>query len=266
MDFSKGESLAGHELGVHVCDDISDSGRQYLRDRGWYAPGSDDLVWSYQIDQPGPDDYRAIALEAVGILREVLGVTSPTELGLDGWVEGNDWQVPFDQLSWTTSGDDDQGQLLTIAEALLDNHQWLVDTVRYMLCDPATDRGFGAWSRLLDCLGDCDNGGIGAFAQFYRKQGAEEIRDRLRRSLFHPTELPWEWFSDFVAAAADWHPGDVAEALLDRVGELCGPLGFALVSVVTEGDDYAVAFVPADRVGRLREVTTAAGQRIHTIP
>ncbi|MFF2554606.1 hypothetical protein ACFVUS_26635 [Nocardia sp. NPDC058058] len=266
LDFSKGERTAGHDLSVHVCDDIGDSGRTYLRDRGWSAPGPDDLVWGRELREPGPEDYRWIALEVVAVLREVFGVDSPADLALDGWVECNEWQVPFEQLLGTAVDDGAPDRLVTIAEALLGDHLWLVDTLRYMLRDPATDRGFGAWSRLLDCLGDCDNGGIGAFAQFHWKQEADVIRDRLRRSIFHPQGLSWEWFPEFAAAAADWHPGDATEALLNRVGEQCGPLGFTLVSFVTEGDDYAITFIPSDRVDSLNELTAAAGQRVHAIP
>ncbi|MFE3758881.1 hypothetical protein ACFXO9_31645 [Nocardia tengchongensis] len=267
LDFSKGEGAGGHYLSVNVCDDIDDSGRLYLRDRGWYAPDSNDVNWRCSIEQPGPDDYREIAMEAVEILREGFGATSPMDLRLDGWVECNDWQVPFDQLrgipSAPTSGD--PNPLLTIADALLGDHEWLIDSVRYMLQDSATDRGLSSWTRMLDCLGDCSYGGIGVFAQFWWKQDAQEIRERLQRSIFHPTDLSWDWFPDFVASAADWHPGDVTEVLLNRVGEHCGPLGFALVSFVTEGDDYAVTFVPVERVDQLNELVAAAGQRIHTI-
>nr|WP_297621467.1 hypothetical protein [Nocardia sp.] len=268
MDFSKNDSAGGHGLNVHVCDEIDDSGRQFLRDRGWYAPDSDDVIWRCSIERPGPDDYREVSVEAVEILREVFGVASPMDLQLDGWVECNDWQVPFDQLREASSASisGDPNPLLTIAEALLGDHEWLIDTVRYMLRDPATDRGFSSWSRLLDCLGDCSYGGIGVFAQFWWKQDAQEIRERLERSIFLPRDLPWDWFPDLVTSAADWHSGDFTEVFLSRVGEHCGPLGFALVSFVTEGDDYAVTFVPVERVDQLNELVTAAGQRIHTIP
>ncbi|MFE3189901.1 hypothetical protein ACFXHA_12900 [Nocardia sp. NPDC059240] len=267
LDFSKGEGSGGHYLNILVCDDITDPGRQYLHERGWYIPDSDDNWW-LSIQRPGPNDYREIAWESVGILREVFGVASPTDLRLDGWVECNDWQVPFDQLRGvgSPSADGEPNSLPAIAEALLSDHLWLVDTVRYALRDPATDRGFGAWSRLLDCLGDCSHGGIGVFAQFYWKQDPQDIRERLQRSLFHPRDLSWEWFPEFLATAAEWHPGDVTEVLLNRVGEHCAGLGVTLVSFVTEGDDFAVTFVSADRLIRLNELAAGEGIRIDTIP
>ncbi|WP_405492635.1 hypothetical protein [Nocardia sp. NBC_00511] len=60
--FFPGYDAGGHYLGVEVCDDISESGREYLADAAWYAPYPGDFHWRREIRKPDAVDYRKIWL------------------------------------------------------------------------------------------------------------------------------------------------------------------------------------------------------------
>ncbi|MEV0297797.1 hypothetical protein [Nocardia sp. NPDC050710] len=265
LDFSK----SGDCLVVNVCDDLSEFGRRYLRDAGWRAPESGESTWRCGIWEPEPTDYRTIALAMVEVLRQGFSVTSPMDVHLDGWVDGDpDCELPLGQLraSDLPPAVGEIQALLSIAEMLLSDHWWLVTAVRYSLQNPAESHHFGPWRGFLSALGEPYFGGLGVLAQFDWKQDPDQVRDMLQRLPSHPGGLSWEWYPGFAATTADWHSGDSTVAFLDRVAEHCRALGFALVSFDTDSDDYAVTFLPIRQVERLSVLTAEAGRRVRALP
>ncbi|MFB8003981.1 hypothetical protein [Nocardia sp. NPDC056000] len=273
MNLSAGTRSLGitkDDDGVSLClgEDLGASRQERLRQTGWARSDSDKLWW-YRIRDTGFAACRDIACAAIDVLRLVLEFASPDSVRAEGWVDApTDIPVPLGQLraSAPTPIDDDVAALLAIAEILLADYPWLVATVRYRLTDPDESHDLGLWRGLLSVLGEPFFGGLGVIAQCDWKQERNQVRDMLRRLPSHPEALSWDWYPDFLASTADWDSGDITEALLARVGTYCGPLGFALVSLETESDYYAVTFIPLDQMDRLTALTTIAGHRVRALP
>ncbi|MFF2554936.1 hypothetical protein ACFVUS_28305 [Nocardia sp. NPDC058058] len=256
------------DLSLSLSDNVSASGRQYLRDTGWAGPDSDGLWW-YRIRETGFMACRDIASAATRVLQLVFEVGLPSDLQVEAWVDAHtDAQVPLGQLraSSPTPVDDEVSALLPVAELLLADYPWLVATVRYRLTDSDHSHDFALWPGLLSVLGEPYFGGLGILAQCDWKQAPDQVRDMLQRLPSHPTTLAWDWYAEFLVSTADWDAGDITEALLDRVGKHCDPLGVALISIETEGDAYAVTFIPLDHVDRLSALTAQVGRRVQTLP
>ncbi|MFB7719427.1 hypothetical protein [Nocardia sp. NPDC056100] len=265
---SLGITKAENGLSLCLTDDVSTESQQRLRDTGWAGPDSDKLWW-YRIRGTGFVACRDIARTAGDVLRSVLEVTSPGTVQAEGWVDAyTDMPVPLGQLRACASSPiaDEVRVLLSVAELLLCDYPWLVAAVRYRLTDPQESHTLGLWRGLLDILGEPYFGGLGVLAQCDWRQRADQMRELLQRLPSHPESLSWDWFPEFLVSTAGSDSGDIAEALLDRVGTRSAPLGVALVSFDTEGDDYAVAFVPLAQVERLDALTALAGHRMTTLP
>lgn len=250
-----------------LSDALGSAERRRLHDAGWPGPDSDDL-WRYQLGDPDFAGYRDMALAATQVMREVFEIAHPTEVRADAWVEEHpDWPVPLSLLDASTARPvpHEVRALMPIAETLLTDHPWLVRVVEHCLIDPGQDHRFGPWRGLLTELGEPYFGGLGILAQFDWKQDPDQVRDLLQRLPSHPTTLSWDWFHDFLENTAQWDPGDNTEALLSRVSNRCATIGFALVALETESDDYAVTFLPAGRVDQLTTVTAQAGQRVSVL-
>ncbi|WP_040815225.1 DUF6630 family protein [Nocardia concava] len=255
-------------LRAEVSDALDAEQRRQLREAGWAAPDSDHPLWYYGIwDQrgaaPGADDCRAITLAAVDVLREVLSVPSPDEVLPSGWVDGPG-EVLLDELRphpfEPATGE--LRTLLSIANLLMPHHPWPVASVRHSLEGPLHAHRSEAWRGLLSALGEPFFGGLGVIAQFDCHQPIDEIRDVLRRLPSCPDAMSWEWYPEFASRTADQPSEDRTELFLDAVADHAHPTGSVLVSLQTDGDDYALTFLPTERLDRFRELTAEVGKRL----
>ncbi|MVU80935.1 hypothetical protein GPX89_27260 [Nocardia sp. ET3-3] len=263
-----------HADGVHaeVSDDLGEGQRRRLSDNGWSAPDSEHPLWYYGIGghgaaAPNADDCREITLAAIEVLREVLAVPSPGDLYPSGWVDGPG-EVFLDelrpQLSEPAAGE--LRALLSIANLLVPHHPWPVATVRASLEGPVHAHRTESWRGLLAALGESFFGGLGVISQFDRGQPVDEMRDGLRHLPSHPADMSWDWYPNFAADTADWPADDRSASFLREAAAHADPTGSVLVSLQTDGDDYALTFLPTDHLPRLRAFTAEIGKRVETLP
>ncbi|MFE3194883.1 hypothetical protein ACFXHA_38165 [Nocardia sp. NPDC059240] len=255
-------------LVLEVSDDLSDTQRRVLTDAGWGPPGAYGPLWHYGIwdnrrSTPDADDCREITLAAIEVLRELLSVPSPHDIHAKGWVDGPG-EVLLEELTPHPPEPPTATirTLLSIAELLMPDHPWPVATVHAALAHPLQAHRAGPWRGLLTALGEPFFGGLGILAQFDAKEETADMRTALRRLPSCPPTLPWDWYPDFATATADWPADDRAEAFLRQVGDHTHSTGAFLISLETDGDDYALTFLPIDRLDPLRALTAEFGKRV----
>ncbi|MGW4244350.1 DUF6630 family protein [Nocardia sp. NPDC004722] len=255
-------------LVLEVSDDLSEAQRQVLTDDGWGPPGAYGPLWHYGIwdnarPTPDADDCREITLVAIEVLREVLSVPSPHDVHAKGWVDGPG-DVLLEELTPHVSEPPSETarSLLSIADLLMPDHPWPVATVQAGVAHPLQAHRAGPWRGLLSVLGEPFFGGLGVLGQFDSKEDVDDMRRALRRLPSCPPTLSWEWYPGFVTETADWHAGDRAEAFLNHVGRDAQTTGSVFISLETDSDDYALAFIPADRLDPLRALTAEFGKRV----
>ncbi|GAB2533439.1 DUF6630 family protein [Nocardia heshunensis] len=258
-------------LVLEVSDDLSDAQRQVLADAGWGPPGAYGPLWHYGIwdnthTTPNADDCREITLVAIEVLRDLLSVASPLEVHAKGWVDGPG-EVLLEELipQPPEPATDTIRTLLSIAELLMPDHPWPVATVHAAVAHPLQAHRSGPWRGLLTTLGEPFFGGLGILGQFDCKEDVDDMQRALQRLPSCPPALSWEWYPAFVTATADWHANDRAEAFLKHVGEHAQHTGSVLVSLETDGDDYALTFLPTDRLDPLRASTAEFGKRVEVL-
>ncbi|MGW5225502.1 hypothetical protein [Nocardia niigatensis] len=98
------------------------------------------------------------------------------------------------------------------------------------------------------------------------RSDAEEFRYQLQAVSSHPESLGWEWFPGFVARLREvgWSTGEIAEKLVDEIGDRGLQAGAALVQVTEfesadAADSYELCFIDAGAVDRLDAISTAVG-------
>nr|WP_156095041.1 hypothetical protein [Nocardia lijiangensis] len=254
-------------LGVDVSDSLDEPGQQYLLEAGWTRPRPDFPTWHREISRPGSQACREIATEAVHTIRELFSVRSPEEVYPRGWVDGPG-EVHFGQLRPGASipAVGEVATLVSIAELLIPDQPWLVATVRHRLEDPEQAHHFGPWRGLLSALGEPYFGGLGVLAQFDWQEDTDAMCKALQQLPSCPKALSWDWYPAFAAMTKGRHSGDAAESFLKRVAEICRPTEFAFVSLQNRSDDYAVTFLPRNRLDRLRALTAQAGEDAIELP
>ncbi|MEV0712073.1 DUF6630 family protein [Nocardia aurea] len=252
-------------LVADVSDPHDEFAQRYLLDGGWTSLMPDFPTWRREISQP--DTCHEVALEAVHIIRELFSVRSPEQVEPQGWVDGPG-EVHFGQLRPNASvpAVGEVATLVSIAELLIPDQPWLVATVRHRLEDPEQAHRFGAWRGLLSALGEPYFGGLGILAQCDWQQDTGSILEALQQLPSCPETLPWDWYPGFAAATKGRHGGDAVESFLKRVAENCHTTQTALVSLQTLSDDYALTFLPRDRLDRLRALTARVGHDAIELP
>ncbi|BEK87333.1 hypothetical protein [Nocardia seriolae] len=85
----------------------------------------------------------------------------------------------------------------------------------------------------------------------------------------HPESLEWEWVPAFVAPLrqAGWWRSEIAEKLLEEIGDRCMQVGTALVELTefksADNDDMLeLLFIDAKAIDRLDTLSAAVGRRV----
>ncbi|GAB0108200.1 hypothetical protein JMUB6875_72100 [Nocardia sp. JMUB6875] len=253
-------------LRAEVSDELDAGQRDRLLEAGWGAPDADAPLWYHEIwndHGTAPDDCRAITLAVIEALRDVLHVPSPHEVRPGGWVHGPG-EVLLDELRphYFEPATGELRTLLSIANLLMPHHPWPVASVRHSLEGPLHAHRSEAWRGLLSALGEPFFGGLGVIGQFDSHQPIDEIRDGLRRLPSCPATMAWDWYPAFADRTADWPAHVRTESFLDEAAAHAHPTGWDLVSLQTDSDDYALTFLPAERLPRFRELTAEVGKRV----
>ncbi|MGK8554404.1 DUF6630 family protein [Nocardia gipuzkoensis] len=110
--------------------------------------------------------------------------------------------------------------------------------------------------RLLGELGEQS-----VLAYFDWKDDPGQLRSGLEALSSCPA-LSWDWAEEFLAESDGWHSGEIAAVFLEQVGEESLGMGVATVSLDTNGDAYAIGFIP---VGRVEELLAVAPDMISVV-
>ncbi|GAB2565021.1 hypothetical protein [Nocardia heshunensis] len=97
----------------------------------------------------------------------------------------------------------------------------------------------------------------------------EYLQRALQGLSSHPESLEWQWVPDFVAplSEAGWRDGEIAEKLLQEIGDRCLRIGAALVGLTElrsadASDMLELLFIDAEAVDRLDAMSAAIGRRV----